>query len=68
MLKSYPTLSKIVSFLDEYLKRTYLDYFGDKATHPVASLKPFKVIHDNLWGANRFSWRELVLRRTSILL
>ena len=24
-------------------------------------MRPYKVIHDSLWGTNRFSWRELVV-------
>ncbi len=61
MLESYPSLQKIVAALDDYLRRSNPDYFGPKAPHPVAPLKAFKVIHDSLWGTNRFSWRELVL-------
>jgi HD superfamily phosphohydrolase len=61
MLESYPSLQKIVAALDDYLRRSHPDYFGPEATHPFAPLKAFKVIHDSLWGTNRFSWRELVL-------
>jgi uncharacterized protein len=61
MLDSYPSLKKIVAALDEYLCRKYPEYFGNEASHPRAGLRPFKVIHDNLWGTNRFSWRELAI-------
>src|SRR5262249_19662690 len=61
MLKDYPNLQQVVSALDRYLRDTYPDYFGDGARHPIAKLRAFKVIHDNLWGTNRFSWRELAI-------
>lgn len=61
MLKEYPNLLKVVAALDDYLQRAYPEFFGDDATHPFAQLKAFKVIHDNLWGTNRFSWRELAI-------
>jgi HD superfamily phosphohydrolase len=61
MLTGYTNLQKVVEALDEYLQRTYPEYFGKDASHPVAPLKAFKVIHDNLWGTNRFSWRELAI-------
>jgi uncharacterized protein len=61
MLASYPTLLAITKRLDKLLKETHPDFFGKKAIHPVLPVKPYKVIHDHLWGTNRFSWRELAL-------
>ena len=61
MLKEYPSLLRVVAALDDYLQRAYPEFFSENATHPFASLKAFKVIHDNLWGTNRFSWRELAI-------
>jgi HD superfamily phosphohydrolase len=61
MFDGYPTLSAITKQLDSFLKDAHPDFFGDKATHPFLPIKPYKVIHDHLWGTNRFSWRELVL-------
>jgi uncharacterized protein len=61
MLTNYPSLQKIVGALNEYLQRAYPEYFGKDAIHPFAKLRSFKVIHDNLWGTNRFSWRELAI-------
>jgi HD superfamily phosphohydrolase len=67
MLEQFPRLSEVVATLDAYLKADHPTFFGPAATHPVKSLKPYKVIHDNLWGTNRFSWRELALLDSPIL-
>jgi HD superfamily phosphohydrolase len=61
MLDNSPNLTKVVELLDGYLATTYPDYFGPQASHPAAKIKPFKIIHDNLWGTNGFSWRELLI-------
>src|SRR5579872_4800625 len=61
MLEGYPTLTKIVSDLDELLAEQHPSFFGALASHPYSPLKPYKVIHDHLWGTNRFTWREMVL-------
>src|SRR5260370_33460313 len=61
MLEGYPTLSGITEQFDRFLQLNHPEFFGEKAVHPVLSLKSYKVIHDHLWGTNRFSWRELVL-------
>lgn len=67
LLEGFPTLTKLVTVLDAYLKSTHPEYFGKTATHPFAPLKQYKVIHDNLWGTNRFSWRELAIIDCPIL-
>src|SRR6266436_76003 len=67
MLEGYKTLASLVARLDTHLERTHPRFFGDRASHPFANLKPFKVIHDPLWGTNRFSWRELALIDTPLL-
>jgi HD superfamily phosphohydrolase len=51
----------IISILDEYLKQKHPTYFGPEAVHPVLPIKRSKIIHDNLWGTNRFYWRELAI-------
>lgn len=61
MLESYPALKVVVETIDEYLEDTHPSYFGSKPIHPVLPLKRSKVLHDNLWGTNPFSWRELAL-------
>ena len=61
MLTSYPALAKVAAVLDEYLQSTHPSYFGPQPTHPVLGVKRTKVLHDNLWGTNSFSWRELAL-------
>jgi uncharacterized protein len=67
MLEGYKTLSGLVTRFDNYLKSRHPNFFGDKASHPFSNLKPFKVIHDPIWGTNRFSWRELALIDTPLL-
>src|SRR5260370_37929415 len=61
MLEGYPTLSGITEQFDRFLQLNHPEFFGEKAVHPVLSLKSYKVIHDHLWGTNRFSWRERAL-------
>lgn len=56
-----PALAHLVEQTDSYLVREYADFFGAHASHPFLPAKRSKVIHDNLWGTNRFSWRELAL-------
>src|SRR5579872_1886507 len=67
MLENYPTLRGLVRNLDKYLAGTYPEFFGRSPIHPFLPLKSFKVIHDNLWGTNRFSWRELALMDSPLL-
>jgi HD superfamily phosphohydrolase len=67
MLANYPNLSRVTEVLDSYLATRYPNHFGPEPTHPFANLKKFKVIHDNLWGTNRFSWRELLVMDSPIL-
>lgn len=67
MLDNYPKLLTVVDALDAYLSSRYPEYFGSAPSHPFAKLKPYKVIHDNLWGTNRFSWRELLLIDSPLL-
>jgi HD superfamily phosphohydrolase len=67
MLTDCPTLHRIVDRLNRYLGRRYPDYFGRAAKHPVRRIKPYKVIHDNIWGTNRYSWRELAIIDSPIL-
>jgi HD superfamily phosphohydrolase len=65
-LKNFQNLSALIKQLDIYLAERHREFFGKSASHPVLPLKQSKVIHDNLWGTNRFSWRELALIDTSI--
>src|ERR1700676_2651375 len=67
MLEGYPTLISITALLDEYLKSKHGLFFGDKAQHPFLELKPYKDIHDPIWGTNGFSSRELALIDTPIM-
>jgi uncharacterized protein len=61
LLSGYPALSKVVRQLDKFLEERHPTTFGPRAVHPVLHAKRSKVIHDNLWGTVKFSWRELVL-------
>jgi HD superfamily phosphohydrolase len=60
-LNRYPTLLRIVDLLDNYLKETHPSFFGPKATHPILPIKRSKILHDSLWGTNKYYWRELVI-------
>lgn len=61
MLQDCPTLSRIVACLDSHLQGRFPDFFGEQPKHPFLRIKAYKVIHDNLWGTSRFSWRELAV-------
>jgi uncharacterized protein len=67
LLEGFPTLSSVVALLDKYLKSKHESFFGDKPEHPFAELKPYKDIHDPIWGTNGFSWRELAIIDTPIM-
>jgi hypothetical protein len=67
MLDGYPTLSRLTDRLNNYLIERHGDFFGPKALHPFSTVKPYKVIHDSLWGTNRFNWRELAIMDSPIL-
>lgn len=58
---TYPAIHSLISRLDEYLKREHPTFFGPAAIHPKLAAKRSKVFHDNLWGTNRYSWRELAI-------
>jgi uncharacterized protein len=58
---STPTLAHLVEVFDSYLPNRYPSFFGKDATHPTHRVKEHKVIHDNLWGTNRFSWIEMAI-------
>ncbi len=66
MLEGFPTLKTVTLLLDDYLKSKHGLFFGSKARHPFSKLKPYKDIHDPIWGTNSFSWRELAVIDTPI--
>ena len=64
--KDYPGLSALIKQIDTYLAKKYPDFFGENPTHPhKMPVRRSKVVHDNIWGTNRFTWREMVLIRLS---
>lgn len=67
MLENYPAVVAVRRAVDEYLQTAHPSYFGATPSHPVLPLKRSKIFHDNLWGTNRFSWRELALIDSPIL-
>ncbi len=67
MLEGYPTLISTTALLNDYLKSEHGLFFGEKAEHPFLELKPYKDIHDPIWGTNGFSWRELALIDTPVM-
>jgi len=67
LLRAYPRLAAIVEQLNEFLIKNHPHIFGSAATHPILRAKRSKVIHDNLWGTVRFTWRELALVDSPII-
>jgi len=59
--KHYPKLEQVTKILDDFYSAEYPEFFGPNPQHPFSLLKPSKIIHDNLWGTNAFSWRELAV-------
>jgi HD domain len=66
-LHGYPRLSAIVNQLNQFLIDNHPGMFGDEQTQPILQGKRSKVIHDNLWGTVRFTWRELALIDSPIM-
>ncbi len=66
-LQNYPKLSEVAKGLDDYLRSRHPKFFGSQATHPVLELKRHKVVHDNLWGTNKFSWLEWLMVDSPIM-
>lgn len=66
-LQNYPKLTEVTKGFDEYLQTAHPAFFGDGAVHPVLELKRHKVVHDNLWGTNKFTWLEWLLIDSPIM-
>jgi HD superfamily phosphohydrolase len=66
-LRGYPRLAGIVVQLNEFLIQNHPQTFGNGEIHPILPAKRSKVIHDNLWGTVRFTWRELALIDSPIM-
>jgi len=66
-LEGYPALAGVVEHLDNYLQNRHPNFFCESPLHPVLPVKRSKVVHDNLWGTVRFSWRELALIDSPIM-
>lgn len=67
LIENYPALLAVAESIDNYLDKAHPSYFGADPKHPVLPLKRSKILHDNLWGTNRFSWRELALIDSPII-
>lgn len=66
-LSKFVNLSHIIDLLDRHLISSYPRTFShDRQVHPYLPLKKNKIIHDNLWGTNRFNWLELSIMDTPI--
>ncbi len=63
---NYPKLGLVTRVINDHLSSEYPEFFGSAPTHPFSQLKRSKVIHDNLWGTNSFSWRELAVIDTPV--
>lgn len=66
-LAGYPVLAGLVDQLDRYLEQNHPKALGKDALHPFLPVKRSKVIHDNVWGTVRFSWREMALIDSPIM-
>lgn len=66
-LSGHPALARIIHLLNSHLAEAHPNIFGPKPIHPSLAVKRSKVIHDNLWGTARFSWRELVLINSPLM-
>jgi HD superfamily phosphohydrolase len=66
-LSRYPKLAAIVEQLNEFLEANHPETFSAGSTRPILPAKVSKVIHDNLWGTVRFTWRELALIDSPIM-
>lgn len=67
LFENLPGISALVKQIDSYLISRYPDFFGDPPRHPHLPVRRSKVVHDNIWGTNRFTWRELVLIDSPII-
>jgi uncharacterized protein len=61
LLAGSPKLRDFVRLIDRHLANSHPTFFSPRSSHPVLPLKRSKVIHDNLWGTNAFTWRELAI-------
>jgi len=60
-------IARVIETIDSFLRDNHADYFGDEPCHPFLTVKSEKVIHDNVWGTNSFSWAELIVIDSPIL-
>ncbi len=57
-----PHVKELIQIVDEFFKEEYPDYReGVADSHPILPPKESKIIHDSVWGTNRFEWYELAL-------
>jgi HD superfamily phosphohydrolase len=62
------TIEDLVQIVDEYLVETYGDFAeGVDDSHPILFPKDSKIIHDSLWGTNRFYWYEMAIIDSPVL-
>jgi uncharacterized protein len=67
LLDGLPSLRALVDEIDSYLGKKFPDFFGSDPKHPHLPVKRAKVVHDNIWGTNRFTWREFVVIDSPII-
>jgi len=65
--EQHATLISLTAHLDSFLRREHPLFFSSQPKHPFSAQKPYKDIHDPIWGTNRFSWRELALIDSPII-
>lgn len=56
------SIEELTEIINEYFEETYNDFLPDaNNSHPILPPKPSKIIHDSLWGTNRFEWYEMAI-------
>lgn len=55
-------LEELTGIIDEYFEETYKDFLPQtRNSHPILHPKVSKIVHDGLWGTNRFEWYEMAI-------
>ncbi|MCL5441755.1 MAG: HD domain-containing protein [Candidatus Thermoplasmatota archaeon] len=59
---------ELIGVINDYFLESYPDFTdGHSESHPILPPKNSKIIHDSLWGTNRFEWYEMSVIDSPIL-
>jgi HD superfamily phosphohydrolase len=68
ILDGNSAVKRITETVDEFFKENYSDFVrGSNLSHPILPPKQSKIIHDFIWGTNRFDWFEMAVIDSPIL-